>query len=99
MLSFMERAGPVVTTLASPISTPTQDSMTLTSGAGFPAGDFAVQIQGEVIYVGFRVGTACSNLGRGENDTTRSTHGAGSVVTLVAKLSNRRRIYFGPMGY
>ena len=54
---------------------------------------------GEVIYVGFRVGTACSNLGRGENDTTPSIHGAGSVVTLVAKLSNRRRIYFGPMGY
>lgn len=97
-LSYMEAAGPVVTTLASPL-TATQSSMTLTSGNGFPAGDFAVQIEGEVIYVGYRVGTACSNLGRAENDTTASIHGAGAVVTVVAKLSSRRRIYFGPMGY
>ena len=96
---FMEQAPSIFpTTLAAPMSI-SQTSMSLASAVGMPVGDFAVLIEGEVIFVGNRAGTNCTNLVRGENDTARTVHPAGAVVTVVALLSNRRRIYFGPLGY
>ena len=90
--------GGAFTTLASPM-TSSQLTMSLVSGSGFPVGDFAVLIAGEVIFVGNRAGTACTNLARGDNDTTPTVHPAGAVVTHVANRTPHRRIYYAAIGY
>jgi hypothetical protein len=90
--------GGAFTILAAPMTT-TQLTMALASGAGFPVGDFAVLIEGEVIYVGNRSGNSCTNLGRADNDTTATVHPAGASVVHVATKTPNRRIYYAAIGY
>jgi hypothetical protein len=98
-ISFMARQiGGAWTTLASPM-TIGQLTMTLVSGAGFPVGDYAVLVEGEVIFIGNRSGVHCTNLARGDNDTTPTVHPAGAVVTHVANRTPHRRIYYAAIGY
>ncbi len=59
-------------------------SLTVDDGSAFPASDFKVYINTEVILVGSRSGNVMSSLTRGHDGTTAAAHSDNDAVDLVA---------------
>lgn len=75
------------TTLAAGI-TSGATSLTLTSATGTginpaPVAPFRIRIGNELILVGARTGTACTQLIRGVEGTTAASHAAGSIIRHI----------------
>lgn len=70
------------TTLASAISS-SSTSLTVASGAAFPAAPFLISIDDEIIEVGAKNGNTFSDLLRGREGTTAASH------NQAAKVENR----------
>jgi hypothetical protein len=75
-------ANNVTTTLSADISSGVT-SLVLTSATGFPAAEFRILIDSELILVGARSGTTCSSRTRGSESTTAAAHTAGATITVV----------------
>jgi hypothetical protein len=72
------------TTLNGAITSTGATSLTVISGATFPAtGTFRIQIDTEIIIVGIVSGNTWSNLTRGAEGSTAATHGNGATVTFI----------------
>lgn len=67
------------TTLASTI-TNSSTSLTVASGAAFPAAPFLVSIDDEIIEVGTKNGNTFSDLLRGQEGTVAASHDQGAKV-------------------
>lgn len=73
---------PPATTLSAAISSTTATSLTVTSAASFPSsGNYAIQVDGEVMTVTGGQGTTTWTVTRGVNGSTAATHSAGATVT------------------
>jgi hypothetical protein len=67
------------TTLSSAISD-SSTSLTVASGAAFPAAPFLISIDDEIIEVGTKNGNTFSSLLRGQEGTTAAVHAQGAKV-------------------
>jgi prepilin-type N-terminal cleavage/methylation domain-containing protein len=79
--------GDATTALAAAITTTSTTSISVSSGAGFPAtGQFRVQIDGELMFVIAGAGTTTWTVVRGASGTTAATHVVGATVTLKSRV-------------
>jgi hypothetical protein len=75
-------ANDVETTLAAAITTVGQTSITVASNSGFPAANFRVRIDDELLLVTANPSTSWT-VERGVEGTTAATHSNGATVTHV----------------
>jgi prepilin-type N-terminal cleavage/methylation domain-containing protein len=79
--------GDATTTLAAAITTTSATSISVSSGAAFPAtGHFRIQIDSEFMFVTAGAGTTTWTVVRAASGTTAATHAAGATVTLKARV-------------
>lgn len=77
---------PILTTTQTGLTSTNGTTMTLASAAGFPPAPFVAivepgSVNAETLLVGTLAGTAASNITRGYDGTTATTHGSGTIVT------------------